>query len=56
MNIRPQSFVPDHESCVLSAEEIKDQTNSILNQEKFQACSEEYKKGLRLFFGVYACL
>ncbi|CAB4015852.1 DNA-directed RNA polymerase III subunit RPC1 [Paramuricea clavata] len=44
-----QSFVPDHESCVLSAVEIKDQTNSILNQEKFQACSEEYKKGLRKF-------
>lgn len=44
---RPQSFLPDDRSCVLSAEEIQEQTNTILNEEKFQTCSEEYKKGLR---------
>ena len=44
-----QSFLPDHESCVLSAEEIKDQTDSILDEEKYQTSSEEFKKGLRKF-------
>ena len=44
---RPQSFLPDDRSSVLSAEEIQEQTNTILNEEKFQTCSEEYKKGLR---------